>query len=69
MLHVEFNRLKMEDSEALDCYTMKLGAMKAPYASVGATLDEERLVKKPVDTVPDHLYPTVAGMEQFCDVA
>jgi hypothetical protein len=26
------------------------------------------MVKKLLDTVPDHLYPVVAGIEQFCDV-
>lgn len=26
------------------------------------------MIKKLLDTVPDHLYATVAGIEQFCDV-
>src|SRR6185503_18408132 len=35
----------------------------------GSTLEDAAMVKKLLDTVPDHLYPAVAGIEQFCDVA
>ena len=33
------------------------------------TLDDAALVKKLLDTVPDRLFPVVAGIEQFCDTA
>jgi hypothetical protein len=32
------------------------------------TLDDASMVKKLLDTVPDRLYPAVAGIEQFYDV-
>jgi hypothetical protein len=43
--------------------------MAARFASLGSTLDDAAMVKKLLDTVPDRLYPVVAGIEQFCDVA
>jgi hypothetical protein len=32
------------------------------------TLDDASMVKKLLDTVPDWLYPAVAGIKQFYDV-
>ena len=43
--------------------------MKASFASLGSTLDDAALVKKLLDTMPDRLYPAVAGIEQFCYMA
>jgi hypothetical protein len=37
--------------------------MGARYANLGATLDDEAMVKKLLDSVPDRLYPAVAGIE------
>jgi hypothetical protein len=51
----------MEDAE-------KISGMTARYAGLGTTLDDAAMVKKLLDTDPDHLYPAVAGIEQFCDV-
>ena len=59
----------MADGDALDVYAGKISRMKASFASLGSTLDDAALVKKLLDTVPDRLYPAVAGIEQFCDVA
>ena len=38
------------------------------YANLDATLDDAAMVKKLLNTVPDRLYPVVAGIEQFRDV-
>ncbi|XP_073360561.1 uncharacterized protein [Aegilops tauschii subsp. strangulata] len=67
-LRGDFDRLRMADGEALDVYVGRLGAMTARYASLGATLGDAALVKKLLDTVPDHLCPAVAGIEQFCNI-
>jgi hypothetical protein len=64
----EFDKLYMEDGEALDDYTGKISGMAARYAGLGATLDDAAMVKKLLDTVPNQLFPAVAGIEQFCDV-
>jgi hypothetical protein len=49
-------KLSMEDAE-------KISGMTARYAGLGATLDDAAMVKKLLDTNPDHLYPAVAGIE------
>jgi hypothetical protein len=64
----EFDKLYMEDGEALDDYASKISGMAARYVGLGATLDDAAMVKKLLDTVPDRLFPAVAGIEQFCDV-
>jgi hypothetical protein len=40
----------------------------ACYVRLGATLDDAAMVKKLLDTIPDRLFPAIAGIEQFCDV-
>ena len=64
----EFDKLCMADGESLDDYAGKISGMAAKYAGLGSTLDDVAMVKKLLDTVPDRLYPAVAGIEQFCDV-
>ena len=59
----------MADGDALDEHAGKISGMAARFASLGSTLDDAAMVKKLLDTVPDRLYPAVAGIEQFCDVA
>ncbi|SPT19344.1 unnamed protein product [Triticum aestivum] len=58
----------MADSEELHMYDGRLMAMAARYANLGETLGDAALVKKLPDTVPDRLFPVVAGIEQFHDV-
>jgi len=64
----EFDKLCLADGESLDDYAGKISGMAAKYAGLGSTLDDVVMVKKLLDTVPDRLYPPVAGIEQFCDV-
>jgi hypothetical protein len=64
----EFDKLCMVDSDALDDYAKKISGMAAKFAGLGSTLDDVTMVKKLLDTVPDHLYPAVVGIEQFCNV-
>ena len=65
----EFDQLLMADGDALDEHAGKISGMAARFASLGSTLDDAAMVKKLLDTVPNRLYPAVAGIEQFCDVA
>ncbi|XP_073360233.1 uncharacterized protein [Aegilops tauschii subsp. strangulata] len=67
-LRGEFDRLKMADGEELDVYSGRLAAMAARYANLGEMLGDAALVKKQLDTLPDRLFPVVAGIEQFHDV-
>lgn len=59
----EFDLLRMKEGEPLDDYAGKISGMAARYANLGATLDDSAMVKKLLDTVPDRLYPVVAGIE------
>jgi hypothetical protein len=68
ILKGEFDKLIMENTEPLDDYVVKISSMAARYVELGATLDDASMVKKLLDTVSDHLYPAVAGIEQFYDV-
>ncbi|KAE8804572.1 retrotransposon protein [Hordeum vulgare] len=68
-LRGDFDRLKMAAGEALDAYAGRLAGMTTQFASLGETLGDAVLVKKLLDTVPDRLFPIVAGIEQFCDTA
>ena len=67
-LRGELNRMKMADGEELDVYGGRLAATAARYANLGETMGDATLVKKLLDTVPDRLFPVVAGIEQFHDV-
>jgi hypothetical protein len=63
ILKGEFNKLIMENTEPLDDYVVKISSMAARYVDLGATLDDASMVKKMLDTVSDHLYPAVAGID------
>jgi hypothetical protein len=64
----DFDKLIMENTEPLDDYADKISGMAVRYVELGATLDDASMVKKLLDTVSDHLYPVMAGIEQFYDV-
>ena len=59
----EFDSLIMAGGDVLDEYAGKISGMRAMFVSLGSTLDDAALVKKLLDTVPDRLYPAVAGIE------
>ena len=59
----EFDQLLMADSDALDKHAGKISGIAARFASLGSMLDDAAMVKKLLDTVPDRLYPAVAGIE------
>ena len=65
-LRGEFDRLKMADGEALDAYAGRLAGMTTWFVNLGETVGDAELMKKLLDTVPDRLFPVVAGIEQFC---
>ncbi|GJW23789.1 zinc finger, CCHC-type containing protein [Tanacetum coccineum] len=49
-LKSEFEALRMKDGESIDEYVGKLSGMVSKYNSVGATLEDEELVRKLFDT-------------------
>ncbi|GJR68716.1 zinc finger, CCHC-type containing protein [Tanacetum coccineum] len=67
-LKSEFEALRMKDGESIDEYVGKLSGMVSKYNSVGATLEDEELVRKLFDTVTEKYIHLVASMEQYSDV-
>jgi len=55
MLKGDFDKLCMVDGDALDDYAGKISGMAAKFAGLGSTLDDAAMVKKLLDTMPDHL--------------
>ncbi|XP_042386485.1 uncharacterized protein LOC121978174 [Zingiber officinale] len=67
-LKSEFDVLRMKETETIDEFVGKLSAMSSKFSTLGATLEDSSLVKKLLDSVPDKLFPIVAGIEQFHDL-
>jgi hypothetical protein len=63
VLKDEFDKLIMENTEPLDDYVVKISSMAARYVELGATHNDASMVKKLLDTISDHLYPAVAGID------
>ena len=51
-LNAEFDRLKMQESETIDSYAGKLSGIASKSAALGETIDESKLVKKFLKTLP-----------------
>ncbi|KAI3818796.1 hypothetical protein L1987_12614 [Smallanthus sonchifolius] len=68
ILKSEFEGLQMKDGESIDEYAGKLSGMVSKYNSDGAKLDDEELVRKLFDTVPERFINLVASIEQSSDV-
>ncbi|KAI3520492.1 hypothetical protein L1887_09941 [Cichorium endivia] len=67
-LKSEFEAIRMKDGESIDEYAGKLSGMISKYNSVGATLNDEELVRKLFDTVTEKYIHLIASMEQYSDV-
>ncbi|KAM0039898.1 putative RNA-directed DNA polymerase [Helianthus debilis subsp. tardiflorus] len=68
ILKSEFEALNMKDGETVDDYAGKLSGMVSKYNSVGAKLEDEELVRKLFDSVPEKFINLVASIEQTTDV-
>nr|GEV07010.1 putative zinc finger, CCHC-type [Tanacetum cinerariifolium] len=64
----EFEALQMKDGESINEYAGKLSGMISKYDSVGATLNDEELVRKLFDMVTEKYIHLIASMEQHLDV-
>ncbi|XP_023739866.2 uncharacterized protein LOC111887967 [Lactuca sativa] len=68
VLKSEFEALQMKESETIDDYAGKISAMISKFGSAGAILEDEELVRKLFDTVPERFINLVASIEQSCDM-
>ena len=67
-LKSDFDAFRMVDGESLDQYAGRMTSMSVKYSNVGGTLQNEAMVKKLFDTIPDRFLHVIAGIEQFCNI-
>ncbi|KAG7564160.1 Integrase catalytic core [Arabidopsis suecica] len=68
-LMAEFDRLKMKDNETIDDFADKLSEISSKSASLGETIEESKLVKKFLKSLPRKRYiHIVASLEQVLDL-
>ncbi|XP_076896274.1 uncharacterized protein LOC143549194 [Bidens hawaiensis] len=58
----------MGETESIDDYAAKLGGVQSKYKSLGAVLEEEILVRKFLNSMPDKYLPVVSSMELLTDI-
>ncbi|XP_023772785.1 uncharacterized protein LOC111921434 [Lactuca sativa] len=68
VLKSEFEALQMKETETVDDYTGKISAMISKFGSAGEILEDEELVRKLFDTLPERFINIVASIEQSCDM-
>ena len=65
----EFNRIKMKDTETIDEFSGKIAEISSKSAALGEILDEPKLVKKFLSSLPKKKYiHIVAALEQVLDL-
>ena len=65
----EFNRMKMKDTETIDEFSGKISEISSKSAALGEILDEPKLVKKFLSSLPKRKYiHIVAALEQVLDL-
>ncbi|XP_023731870.1 uncharacterized protein LOC111879643 [Lactuca sativa] len=68
-LNAEFDRLKMMESETIDAYVGKLSGIASKSAALGEVIDESKLVKKFLKTLPRSKFiHIVSSLEQVLDL-
>ncbi|KAG7594052.1 Integrase catalytic core [Arabidopsis thaliana x Arabidopsis arenosa] len=68
-LMAEFDRLKMKDSEKIDDFVGKLSEISSKSSALGVNIEESRLVKKFLKSIPRKKYiHIVAALEQVLDL-
>ena len=65
----EFDRLKMKDEDSIDTFVGKLSEISSKSASLGEIIEEPKLVKKFLKSLPRKKYiHIVASLEQVLDL-
>ncbi|PWA62230.1 hypothetical protein CTI12_AA211690 [Artemisia annua] len=67
-LELEFETLKMKDSESLDEFTGKISQLVSQASNLGTTIENKRLVRKLLGSIPTKFIQIVAAIEQFADL-
>ncbi|XP_076922505.1 uncharacterized protein LOC143584309 [Bidens hawaiensis] len=66
---MEFDNMKMNESDSIDNFAGKLSSIASKSAALGEVIDEARLVKKFLKSLPRSKYiQMVASLEQMLDI-
>lgn len=68
-LMIEFDRINMKDSDTIDSFAGKLSEIASKSAALGTTIEESKLVKKFLSSLPMQKYIQItASLEQVLDL-
>ncbi|XP_018473974.2 uncharacterized protein LOC108845224 [Raphanus sativus] len=68
-LMAEFDRIKMKETDTIDVFVGKLSEITSKSAALGETIDEPKLVKKFLKSLPRKRYiHIIAALEQVIDL-
>nr|GEU94492.1 zinc finger, CCHC-type [Tanacetum cinerariifolium] len=67
-LKSDFEMLHIKEDETIDTFTEKLTTLVNKAASLGHTMEDETLVRKLLNVVPDRYLQIVASIEQYSDL-
>nr|GEW06728.1 zinc finger, CCHC-type [Tanacetum cinerariifolium]GEY53086.1 zinc finger, CCHC-type [Tanacetum cinerariifolium]GEZ24416.1 zinc finger, CCHC-type [Tanacetum cinerariifolium] len=66
-LKSELEMLHMKEDKTIDAFTIKLTTLVNKASSLGHTMEDETLVRKLLNAVPDRYLQIVASIEQYSD--
>ena len=58
----------MKETESIDEFAGKISCLTSKFSGLGAILEDNALVKKLLDSVPNKYLQVVAAIEQFSDM-
>ncbi|XP_076913351.1 uncharacterized protein LOC143571940 [Bidens hawaiensis] len=64
----KYEKLKMAENETVDEFAGKITSMVSKATSLGQVFEQDVLVKKLLDAVPDNYFQLVASIEQSVDL-
>ncbi|GJU30961.1 zinc finger, CCHC-type containing protein [Tanacetum coccineum] len=68
-LKSDFEMLHMKEDETIDTFTRKLTTLVNKAASLGHTIEDETIVRKLLNAVPDRYLQIVASIEQYSNLS
>ncbi|GJR24216.1 hypothetical protein Tco_0972743 [Tanacetum coccineum] len=68
-LKSDFELLHMKEDETIDTFTGKLTTLVNKAASLGHTIEDQTLVRKLLNAVPDRYLQIVASIKQYSDLS
>ncbi|GJV97681.1 zinc finger, CCHC-type containing protein [Tanacetum coccineum] len=68
-LKSDFEMLHMKEDETINTFTEKLTTLVNKAASLGHTIEDETIVRKLLNVVPDRYLQIVASIEQYSDLS